>query len=198
MLITPAPKTYALPMTRTLITAPATEPVTVVEARDWCRATTDDDTFLTGAIITARSVLEQQLRRVFVTQTWDCYWDIIPASPFLLFPNPVQSVTAAYATNDAGVEAAITAATYWLDAKSVPARLTLADDQEWPEAREWMALRVRIVAGYGAAADVPQPIKQAILMAVGYWYRYREATQKLPQAAFELVQGYQVPLRRHA
>lgn len=38
------------------------------------------------------------------------------------------------------------------------------------------ALRVAYVAGYGTnAADVPAPIRHAILMLVGHWFANREA-----------------------
>jgi len=60
-------------------------------------------------------------------------------------------------------------------------------------------LRVTYVSGYGAAAsDVPQPLKQAVLLLVGYWYEMREAVisptgndpKELPLGAQWLLKPY--------
>ena len=37
------------------------------------------------------------------------------------------------------------------------------------------AVRITVVAGYGVADSVPEPIKQIILFIVGHWFANREA-----------------------
>jgi uncharacterized phiE125 gp8 family phage protein len=58
---------------------------------------------------------------------------------------------------------------------------------------------VRFTAGYGdTASDVPQTIRQAILLAVGHWYENREATvavgnvRELPLGIEALLWPYRV------
>jgi uncharacterized phiE125 gp8 family phage protein len=55
--------------------------------------------------------------------------------------------------------------------------VTPAYDKVWPSARSVRdAVQIRFIAGYGdAASDVPQAIKQAILLLVGHWFENREA-----------------------
>jgi len=39
------------------------------------------------------------------------------------------------------------------------------------------AVTVRFVAGYGDAGDVPQAIKQAILILIAHWYEQRDPVE---------------------
>jgi uncharacterized phiE125 gp8 family phage protein len=53
--------------------------------------------------------------------------------------------------------------------------IALASGQSWPPTYERPdAVRVTFVAGYGAAADVPETLKAAIKLMVGDMYRNRE------------------------
>ena len=52
-------------------------------------------------------------------------------------------------------------------------------------------LSIDYTAGYGAAADVPQDLKQAVLTLVAYWFEYRDTTGDTTPAGFErLIAGY--------
>jgi uncharacterized phiE125 gp8 family phage protein len=61
---------------------------------------------------------------------------------------------------------------------------------------ETAAIAVTFVAGYGEAEDVPQALRQAILLLVGHWYANREAvnvgniTTALPMSVEALVAPY--------
>lgn len=62
-----------------LITPPAVEPVSLAEAKQHCRVDfPDDDAVITGMILAARLFCEKELRRTFVTQTWETYLDYWP------------------------------------------------------------------------------------------------------------------------
>lgn len=53
--------------------------------------------------------------------------------------------------------------------------LRLAYNQTWPSPRgDAESVRIRYTAGW-ATEDVPAPIKAAILLMVGHWYRNRQA-----------------------
>jgi uncharacterized phiE125 gp8 family phage protein len=54
-------------------TAPAVEPVTVQEMREYLSlGGTEDDTLLTGLITAARAALEKMTGRTFITTTYQC------------------------------------------------------------------------------------------------------------------------------
>jgi uncharacterized phiE125 gp8 family phage protein len=63
---------------------------------------------------------------------------------------------------------------YIVDILSQPGRVSLAYGQSYPTTySEIQAVQIRFVAGYGLAADVPECIKQAILLKVADLYEHR-------------------------
>src|SRR4051812_2728046 len=67
-----------------VITAPASEPVTVAEAKIHLRVTTaSDDAWITDAIVGAREHVEDVLRRRLITQAWRVYFDAFPGATWL-------------------------------------------------------------------------------------------------------------------
>jgi uncharacterized phiE125 gp8 family phage protein len=69
------------------------------------------------------------------------------------------------------------------------------------EARTLGGVAVEYTAGYGdTAADVPAPLRQAMLLMIGHWYEHREAvitgsiSTGLPLAARALLAPYRVML----
>lgn len=160
----------------TVVTAPATEPITTAEAKSYLRLDTSDDDTLIGDLITsARQALEIDLRRTLVSTTFDEYWDswpdvIRPAQP------PLVSVTSVKYYDDDGALQTIDSANYRVDVASVPGRITRIATFEWPalQSERENAIVVRHVSGYGAAAAVPQAIKLMIRWLVAHAYEMRE------------------------
>lgn len=183
-----------------LVTGPAEEPITLAEAKSHCRIDfTDDDTLLAGLIIAARNQAEAITRRALVTQTWDLLLDRFPRQ--IDVPRaPLLSVTSINYIDDAGVSQLLASTEYKVDANSEPARITEAYGKTWPTTRrEINAVTVRFVAGFGAAADVPQAIKQAMLLMIGHWYNNRESVDlsagqlvEVPQTVDWLLWPYRV------
>ena len=161
-----------------LTTAPASEPVSLAEAKAHLRVdATDEDTLINTLITAARTHLEVTLSRAFITQTWTWWRDAWPAARRLALPiAPVQAVSAvrAYAADDTATT--LDAASYSLDAASDPARIVLGQGVSWPPVgRAANGAEIVFTAGYGAApADVPAPLRQAILLLVAHWYERRE------------------------
>ena len=170
----------ALRNARTVVsTAPATEPVTVTEAKSHLRQLDNvmSDAYITALIIAAREKVEEDTGRALVTQTLDVYYDALPCSSALLLPKgKLQSVTSLKYYDTANVEATFSSASYLVDTSSEPARIVLNDGYDWPSTtlRAANAVIVRGVFGYGAAAAVPQALKQAILLLVGSMFEHRE------------------------
>lgn len=163
-------------MTLKLITAPATEPVTLAEAKAQCRVDgADEDALITALIVAARQEAEHALGRALITQTWERVVDAFPQAELELGMPPVQSITSITYVDQAGSTQTLAGAAYVLDADSTPAFVLPAVTYSWPDTLDTAnAVRVRFVAGYGNAAAVPQAIKTWVLMRVATLYKFRE------------------------
>jgi uncharacterized phiE125 gp8 family phage protein len=181
-------------MAMTLVTAAAIEPVTLAEAKDQLRVDiTDDDVLIAGLIVVAREFAEAITRRALITQTWDYIMDAFPAGDRLALPlAPLQSVTSITYVDDEDASDTVSSADYQVDTDSEPGRIVLKSTATWPSVtlRAANGVTVRFVAGYGDdVEDVPQKIRQAMLLMVGHWYENREDTvgvgnvQRIPMGA---------------
>ena len=160
-----------------LITAPTEEPLTLAEAKLHLRVDgTDEDSLITALIVAAREAAEHETGRAFVTQTLELVLDEFPEA-FVLRRPPVASVTSVkYLDPATGAELTLDPADTLLDNISEPAYLVPAYGKSWPTARATAnAVRVRYVAGYGAAAAVPVAIKQWMKLAIGTMYENRSS-----------------------
>lgn len=163
-----------------LVTAPAVEPVSLAEAKTHCRVTaTDDDAYLTALITVCRKYLEDVCNRSFITQTWDYYLDTFPPYVMLLPRGPLQTVGYVKYTDTAGVLQTLDPAQYVTDNKQEPGRVQPSYNiHQWPvvQPEALSGVQVRFDAGFGAAVDVPDEIKQAIKLMIGHLYENREDT----------------------
>jgi len=180
-------------------TAPASEPVSLQEAKAHLRVTySDDDGLIAEQLSAARQRFEEETYRSVVTQTWDLTLDEFPDrdAPLRLPRAPLQSVTSITYVDTAGVLQTLSATRYSVSATRQPGLIRPAYGYVWPEARRQPdAVTVRFVAGYGAAAAVPALIRAAIKLIVGQLYEFREqlterSTQELPQGAQRIIQLY--------
>ena len=188
---------------RAINTAPATEPVTLSEVKDHLRIHwTDEDTMLTRLITVAREAVEQWTNRALITQTWQAYYDGLGRE--LILPKPkAQSVTHVKYYDTTGVATTINTSVYESDLISEPGYITTAYGQSWPSftARSTRPVEVQFVAGYGAANTVPEPIKSAILLTIGHYYKHTEGVvvevaslvhETLPLGIMRLLDNYRV------
>jgi uncharacterized phiE125 gp8 family phage protein len=159
-----------------LTTAPASEPVTLAEAKAHLRIEhTLDDTYIEVLIAAARQHVEAHCWRGLITQTWELVLEQFPDDTIgvVLPKGRVASITSVKYIDTDGVEQTCAADVYDLDNDSEPSRLLLAYDQDWPSTRDqWDAVRIRYVVGTDAA-NVPAAVKQAVLMLVSQMYEHR-------------------------
>jgi uncharacterized phiE125 gp8 family phage protein len=178
-----------------LVTAPATEPVTLVETKAHLRVDITDDDVQIGSLVTAaREQLETDTRRALVTQTWDLVLDAFPREAKLELPlPPLASVTSITYKDADGITQTFPAGNYVVAVSEIFGRIVLKSGFTWPSTTLWSAdaVAVRFVAGYGGAAAVPQTAKQAILLLVGHWYENREAVVVAGVTAREVPMGYE-------
>jgi len=185
-----------------LITAPATEPVTLSEAKSHLREDqSDEDTLITSLIVAARQMAETITRRALITQTWEIYLDTFPTEREIVLPfPPIQSITSITYLDSNGATQTLSAADYYLDSKGILNSVVLVPGANWPstETDRKNTVTVRFVAGYGNAAAVPEAIKLAIKQCVAHWFEHRETTvtgtivAPMPQTTEWLLWPYRV------
>lgn len=175
-----------------LTTPPASEPVTTAEAKLHLRVTDSAQDALIGVLITAaRAHAENITQRQFVTATWKLVMDAfpgptligvpagkvfsLPAHAILLNKTPVASVTSIEYQDMAGNWTTMPSTDYVVENSTEPARITPVFGKIWPVTLPQIgAVRVTFVAGYGAAADVPEGIKSWIKVRLGTLFENRE------------------------
>ena len=166
-------------MTAVLVTPPAVEPVTLAEAKLNARVDgASEDQRILGLIRAARGYVEEATGRVLIEQAWRIYRDDWPAAGVVrIRPAPLIRVDAVTVYDDAGVPSLVPAADYLVDTASVPARIRM-DRALVAGGREINGIEIDVTAGYGPdAEDVPETLRQAVLMLVAHWFENREAAQ---------------------
>lgn len=190
---------------------PSAEPVTTAEIKAQLAITTavtTHDARIANLAKAARQAVEKRIRRTIINTTLDLYLDHFPRNPHceyrkhhkameLLRP-PVSSVTSVTYINTAGVDTAFTH--YVTDLVSLVPRIVPAYGYDWPYTQDIInAVKIRYVAGYGAAAaNVPEPIRQAIIMLVIDLFEHPEANVEISlnenKSMGFLLNPYTVPI----
>lgn len=164
----------------TVVTAPSIEPVTLSEAKAHLRVDSDitaEDTLITNLIQAARETAEGRTWRAILQQTLLLTLDDWPEGDVIELPRPpLIKVNSVQYYDAGGVLQTMDEADYQVDAASEPGRVMPVYGGSWPSLREVPnAVQVEYEAGYGdEAGDVPQKLKQAILLTIGAWYAQRE------------------------
>lgn len=177
------------------------EPVSLDDAKRHLRVTsTLDDGYIGGLITAARKYAERRTRRAFITQTWAIKLERFPDSSSSLYlpVPPLQSITSITYVDQDGATQTWSSGSYKALTSHLPGRVVLEYGEVWPTSLrdDPEAVVITFVAGYGdAATDVPQEIKQAILLMVGHWYANREPVaattmSKIPLTVDSLLGSY--------
>jgi uncharacterized phiE125 gp8 family phage protein len=158
-----------------IITPPGIEPVSLVDARLHLRIDDDntvDDTLIAALITAARQSCESATGRALITQTVRQFG---PACfPFQLDLNQAQAINSVKVIDTAENESILAPNEYRLGVNLIKNAVFLTPDYTFPLLSRDAV--VEYVAGYGAAAaDVPGPLKQWILLLIGAMYENREA-----------------------
>ncbi len=185
-------------MSLKLVIAPTEEPVSLEELKAHLVTTSDDQNDdLAEKLAAAIAHVSNELRRCLVTTTYDLLLERWPCREYLDIPlGNIQSVTHIKYTDSAGTVTTVDADTYKVTRTYTPAdaeadppvigdgvldagigRVCLAYGQYWPTATldTGEPVVIRFTCGWDGAANVPLPIKQAILMLAAHWFRNRDA-----------------------
>lgn len=173
------------------------------EVRQHLRIDADDhtqDTWLLGRITAAREFVEERLNRQLLTATWLLTLDNFPQTstyyggvglPDYYFSQwqgyetliyfdraPLQSLNWVKYISTQNVLTVLDPSQYLVDVTQEPGRMTPAYGIPWPIPLPVMgAVQIQFQCGYGDTADsVPARLKEAMLLMIGKWWKYREDT----------------------
>ncbi len=193
-----------------LITAPAMEPINLIEARLHLKldatgspAAHPDDSIVTSLITAIRQHLDGRdgrLNRCLISQDWELVLDEFPSNEIRIPLPPLQQIFSVKYDDVNGAEQIFPSSDYVVDTVSQPGWILPKTGKSWPATMDTInAVRIRFKAGYGdAAANVPTPIRQAMLLMIGHLYENRELVTighiapELPFTAEALLSAYEV------
>ena len=170
------------------VITPAAPFVTLDEAKAHLRVDyADDDDLISGMIAAACAEIDGpdgDLRRAIGEQTLElrvngAFWECSPEFE-LPFPPLIEVEEVGYLDAD-GDEQIVPSDDYIvIGGAGRPAKIAPTFNGSWPSARRGMeTIRVRYRAGYqSGVADVPAPLRQAVLLMVGQFYEHRGENQK--------------------
>ena len=159
------------------VTGPATEPVTVAEARDHLELLASDthhNAKITRTIQVARERVENDTSCVLISQTYKLRLRDFPteSDAIQLGIRPVSAISSLTYYDDSNVQQALATSVYGLDARQQ--LIYLKYDQEWPSyTAQHNGIEATMTVGYGTAANVPAIFKQLILLQVGMYFEDR-------------------------
>ena len=160
---------------------------------------TEDDTIIDNLILAATQSCEIFTNQYFIdtvvtqySDTWDGF--------YRLYKSPVSAIThVKYYDSDDSLQT-LASSNYILDGTSKPARIGIAIDGELPNLSNRInAVEVKYTVGYGAeSTDVPEGIRQAVLLTIGNWYENRQTVitgrtaTELPLSSQYLLEQYKI------
>jgi uncharacterized phiE125 gp8 family phage protein len=181
-----------------LTTPPATEPVSLAEAKAHLRVThADDDAYISTLIIAARRAAEARTGLALISQGWSLWLDGWPgAAAASLGLAPVSAISDIITYGEDGTPSTYDSAHYYLDGVSRPGRAVIRPDRLPPLAgRKVNGIEIRFTAGFGASASaVPQELKQALLLTLAHWFEHRGEADggSLPLSAVEILSRHRL------
>lgn len=187
--------------------AAANEPVTTAEAKLHLRIThTDEDALISSLIVAARNYVEGLANRPLVQRPYALKLDRFPMFNEIILPSgKVSAVSSITYVDTAGTTQTLSASGYTVETQRLPGSVVLNPSNltAWPTTRFYAGISsvtISYTAGYGStASSVPQALRQAVLMAVGYWYDIARETgsevalKEVPHGVEALARMYSVP-----
>lgn len=197
------PLTFTVPVNVTVAgtggTVTRTTPVPVVSLADaklHARIGADvtaEDTLVASWTKAATQQVQNDTQHILRSEMFDLAGDAFPVSgrPIVLPFGPLASVVYVKSTDSAATVQTMTASDYVLDTVSRAGRIGLADAATWPtDLRDFQPASIRVVVGYASIAAIPEPLLQAVRLAIAWHSMNREPTA-MEQGSYDwLVDPY--------
>ncbi|WPO39006.1 head-tail connector protein [Tardiphaga sp. 42S5] len=161
-------------MSALLLVPPASEPLSLAEARQFLRVEhADDDAVITALIAAARAHVEALTRRALLTQTWRFMLDAWPANGrFTPRIGPLKTLLVARVFDASGVAQALDVESFVADSA---AHVIAAPCWALPApGRAVAGIELDVICGFGAlASEVPVDLLHALKILLAHWYDNR-------------------------
>jgi len=188
-------------MTLVLTAPPAVEPVTLADAKAQLRVDSSAEDILIGSLLlTARLHIEAALGLALITQGWRLVLDRFPRGSVVALPlQPVSAVTSVQTIAADGTVTTLASSAALLDPGPPPR--VIRTGTSWPTITAAAnGVAISFTAGFGPTpADVPLPIRQAMLLLIAHWYEHRDPIEigqpdtAIPKAVSVLLEPYRSP-----
>lgn len=161
-------------MSYRVITPPASEPITLDEAKAHLRVVEqDEDALIERLIVAARGMLEGRINRRLMLQTIEF---ALPAwGPFVVPTAPFVALGDVSYRDASGAVMTLDPSLLYVDSYVEPAAAILAWGQSWPELQQGSRPTVRAIVGYPSADAVPAELKMWMLLAITALYDNRSS-----------------------
>jgi len=183
-------------MASILLTAPAVEPLSLNDAKAFLRVEHDaEDDFIVALVAAARLQVEAHTRRALIAQTWRLTLDRWPEDGRLTVrPAPLRDLVAARVYDANNVAHTLDLQAFVID--TAASALAFAPWGLAAPGRTSAGIELDVSVGYGeGAADVPEPLRQAIRLMVAHGYEHRgggTAAALLPSMVAALIAPYRM------
>lgn len=170
--------------------APASEPITVAEAKTQCRILTSDfDDYLGDLIQAARAHVEKECSLRIVSQTVEMkagrFHDL-----YVLPVRPITAISAITYLDGDGTEQTLSTSIYRVTLAEMDGAVLLKPNQYWPAILDAPdAVKVTATAGF---TTVPENLKRAMLLMVSDWFSERERPGASSGAVDMLLSAFRV------
>ena len=182
------------------VTLSSTPLFTTAEAKDFLKVdTTADDTLIDNLVKAATESCQIYTNQYFMTTIVKQYSDTW-AEFYTLYKSPVSAIAEIKYYDSDDTEQTLASSNYILDNVSKPARIGIAVDGTLPNlANRINAVYDEYTVGYGDdSVDVPDGIKQAVLLTLGNWYENRQSVitgrtaTELPLSSQYILDQYKI------
>lgn len=187
-----------------LVTDAASEPLTLADAKAFCRVDiADDDALITALIASARRRIEKETGLALKTQSWTAvfdrwpdqagnglsgpWWDgvrhgplsmIAPTGVIEIPKRPFQDVTSIKLRDASGTLTTVDPSIYFTEVSDMRGRVIRKLGQIWPVVilAPSSAIEIAFTCGFDAApyAGIPDDLLTAMKILVKHWYDRRD------------------------
>jgi uncharacterized phiE125 gp8 family phage protein len=180
-----------------LVSGPAAEPLTLAEAKIWLKIDhSEEDDLIRALIIAARLTVEAEIGQVLIAQNWRLIGDVWPGGErTLVRVGPILSVLGGRVFDNAGNATMIAASTFSFVPNARPSELIATQKPSPGRVRAGIEIDLRL--GFGElAAQVPEPLRQAIRLLIGRWFEHRGDSGGDEEALPATIKTLVAPYRR--
>ena len=173
---------------------------TTAQAKEFLKVdVTADDTIIDNLIAAATESCQIYTNQYFIDTVVTQYSDNW-AEFYTLYKSPVSAITHVKYYDSDDSQQTLASSNYILDGTSKPARIGISVTGSLPNLADRInAVEVKYTVGYGnASTDVPDGIKQAVLLTLGNWYENRQTVitgrtaTELPLSSQYLLDQYKI------